>query len=506
MTKRDLTNEFVQEHFLNRNKLSCWKFDENTICNSETPDFNPSDFVNLTWPEMQRRLGRKWIGNLLLIASLADAFKHLSHNYIKHPWLKPTKLHLATTNTMLLNMFGSKKNVSRVLLRAQRVGYLAKTSNTYRFNARHNFSKEYAVNKHAENLLLEKAHELNLSLKRQNSSDAGETIGRDGIVSDIADKFRDSIKVVSKDIRIPACISDEDICRILDQRYAILLEGVNEKISRLNSLSPVERQIKFKWNIHRSKHFITKIGIRATSPIVSLKEHANENDSYTGKWRCEYLEENGFNVDEFDVHGSVSQVSHLLSTGQPISNKIDPYKKMFGDDLTDEERSWYKAIFMKLYFDRPNSILNHLRDKVETCLRKYGKTGLQPIVNNLVDDVYKFTGKSLDSEVFLHESLIYIDLVCELLDAGYQCVQIYDGFYFNRSVPLDLMERLLEKVSLRYYDKYQRWKKALTGTKTEKDEHGTQRKTNSESCDRCSIEPRLEVSGSGDRVSRLIPI
>ena len=189
---------------------------------------------------------------------------------------------------------------------------------------------------------------------------------------------------------------------------------------------------------------MTKVGIRATSQIVSLKEHENENLGYTGKWRRDYLREIGFDKDSFDVHGSIYQITHLLNTGDPITNDIDPYREMFGP-MTDEERAAAKSMAMPLYFDRPNCILNHMKDRIPETWKRYGgKEGLQYVINDYCDKMFRYTGKSLDSEVFLHESLIYLDFVYALWkEHAIDCVQIYDGFYFSKKMNPKLLESVL---------------------------------------------------------------
>lgn len=112
---------------------------------------------------------------------------------------------------------------------------------------------------------------------------------------------------------------------------------------------------------------------------------------------------------------------------------------------TPDERKWLKSLGMPAYFDRPNSIINHNRGRIEKCLAKYEKYGLQPIINDVCDDVYKFTGPSLDSEIFLWESMLHIGVVERLLESNISCVQIYDGFYFNKEVREDTIESYLEE-------------------------------------------------------------
>ena len=63
----------------------------------------------------------------------------------------------------------------------------------------------------------------------------------------------------------------------------------------------------------------------------------------------------------------------------------------------------------------------------------------------MCDEVYKFTGPSLDSEIFLWESILHIAVVDRLLKEGKTCVQIYDGFYFDRQIEEREIETYLQE-------------------------------------------------------------
>ena len=57
-----------------------------------------------------------------------------------------------------------------------------------------------------------------------------------------------------------------------------------------------------------------------------------------------------------------------------------------------------------------------------------------------------------DSEIFLHESCIYMDVYEQLLNDGYEVLQVYDGFYMNKENK-DI-QKIIESKAMNYYNKY----------------------------------------------------
>ena len=69
-----------------------------------------------------------------------------------------------------------------------------------------------------------------------------------------------------------------------------------------------------------------------------------------------------------------------------------------------------------------------------------------------------FTGRKFYNEIFLHESLLYIDFVHELRQRGIEVVQVYDGFYMREGAASnEELERLMRQCAMRYYADYRTW-------------------------------------------------
>ena len=69
-------------------------------------------------------------------------------------------------------------------------------------------------------------------------------------------------------------------------------------------------------------------------------------------------------------------------------------------------------------------------------------------------------GQPFDSEIFLHESCIYMQLVDELFKLGFDVIQVYDGFYVrnrddvNQEQFNDIVNDLLDTITLNYIKSY----------------------------------------------------
>ena len=69
-------------------------------------------------------------------------------------------------------------------------------------------------------------------------------------------------------------------------------------------------------------------------------------------------------------------------------------------------------------------------------------------------------GQQFDSEIFLHESCIYMQLVDELFKLGFDVIQVYDGFYVrnrddvNQEQFNDIVNDLLDSITLNYIKSY----------------------------------------------------
>lgn len=220
-----------------------------------------------------------------------------------------------------------------------------------------------------------------------------------------------------------------------------------------------ELAIKFEPTIHfSSKSIITKIGIRYTCDFANYPK--NELDDEGIRYpinRSKYINDNDFKF-EHDVKSSVPRVAYLLKNKEWLGESVDLYEiiwkefKLLAGDNDDSvwneyTRDFIKTLFMEVYFSssasqcRSNLIKkfkdNTGKDAPESDIKdiQLGYELLFQVINKMF---YR-----CDSEIFYWESLLYMKVLKELLDNGYQVATCYDCFYAKK-----------DEVTQQEFDKY----------------------------------------------------
>jgi len=492
--------------------------------NNDIIIFTDRDFGKYpkTEEELKPLLGQRWKANLCLLGSFFEEYKYSTVNYLEsdgsdtpnvnstvnecrndneeeeevmgesresnhliHIPLCPasflktaTILNISCRSRNLRAIYSNRTKVWRVIQLLLKIKGLVPASEKYRFVFRNKKvcegkgrSMKYAYNKAMEKLVLSLVAKYDLNLLK------AETVSQPKEATfDFNPELFYKIRVSSK-LKIAHCTETQ--CReILDRKYGELSASRLRKAIAMNFTLPKEQKIYFDWNIHKSTTgFITKIGARATSELVSYKSRKKEleaqrwdpsyspNSDYAGEWREDYLDSffGRGNWFEFDVRGSIYQISHLLNHGEWLGNKTDPYARMFGQPFADNrQRGLYKSLCMSLYFDRTTTIITHNRLRTPLTLNRYGKEAIQA---SLVDAEYRmrnFTGDKFDSEVFFHESMLYLDFVWELRQQGISVVQVYDGFYLaDAQIGTFELDALMHECAMSYLEDYRKWSKTL---------------------------------------------
>ena len=455
--------QFAVERMENREKSKRQPF----VC-----DFKPEDFKDFVKneEELKARLGRKWKENLKELGIFAIKHQPITSNYLKKDKNgNPHPVHIlpiACTSPYLLDIFKkpNPRYASRLIDKCKKIGLLVEVKHSYRFGflkANKNECKAYAYNKEVEHLIIRICKKEGIKIQKESI-----------INNPLVDRFKDS-SLLSKEEQDNISLRNgnfnlknyniDDVKAIIQEKYSALIRPRVEKIAEMNRKLPSEQQIRFRPNPKYGKKSLRRISIRATSPIVSSKVEKDEKAQYR-IYRDDYLTEyfDGKPYFQYDVHGSIFQVAHLLNYGEWLDgNGIDPYEVMFGQAFgCKTDRSAYKLLAMSLYFDDVNMIYAHSRlDTLITNL-KYGKRRIKEAIAKAAEKMERFAGKTLYNEIFLHESLIYIDFVYELRNRGINVIQIYDGFYFCQgSIGLAELERLMRQCAMHYLDEYMVWLK-----------------------------------------------
>ena len=266
-------------------------------------------------------------------------------------------------------------------------------------------------------------------------------------------------------------ISLSRIESVLNARYPQFLEG--KKIAaELNKKLPLEEQIKWQWHLELKqrdgKKYLTKIGFRASNMICSYKEKENENPCYRGKWRREYLTEvYGSGYSNYDFNASIWRLSYNLLHDEMLPESKDGYELAYGDKFkSTEDRDVFKKIAMRLYFGGINQLGIQVERKFKEIANKLGEKYtydhararfIQDIMSEQKLIAIEKIGGFFDSEIFLHESCIYLNIYKDIVDSGIRCTQIYDSFYFNADSNINvnqLYKTHLSQYKLKFADTF----------------------------------------------------
>ena len=259
-------------------------------------------------------------------------------------------------------------------------------------------------------------------------------------------------------------ISLSRIESVLNARYPQFLEG-KRIADELNKTLPIEEKIKWQWNLElkhgrNGKRYLTKIGFRASNMICSYKNRENENPCYRGKWRREYLSEvYGSRYTNYDFNASIWRLSYNLLHDEMLPESLDGYELAYGGKFkSDEDRDIFKKIAMRLYFGGINQLGVQVENKFKEIANKLGENYaydherarfIQDIMREHKLQAIEKIGGFFDSEIFLHESCIYLNIYKDIVDSGIRCTQIYDSFYFNANSSINVNQ--LYKTHLSQY-------------------------------------------------------
>ena len=95
---------------------------------------------------------------------------------------------------------------------------------------------------------------------------------------------------------------------------------------------------------------------------------------------------------------------------------------------------------MRLYFGGVNQLGVQVERKFKEIADKLGEAYvydherarfIQDIMREHKLLAIEKIGGFFDSEIFLHESCIYLNIYKDIVDSGIRCTQVYDSFYFN---------------------------------------------------------------------------
>lgn len=382
-----------------------------------------------------------------------------------------TVMPIACTSKRLNSIWGSPMEVSRAIKFMINIGLLAEYDTSYQYNAyysKDNKSKLYAYSYETEQQIKEYCNNNNI-IKYQIINT---TIVNIFAVEDIpfeTNEVRFSSKLhLLKPDNWSISKFEEYLTACLYENYPQLkhYQELADNINRTYYADDYDRQIQFiphfTWNTGNKA--VTKIGIRATNSLVSAKKEREANDEPNMLYKDDVLNRYGLKY-EFDVKSSVPRITYALNKGVWLENNIDLYQKMYKEfiklcpseqlDWNDETRKIFKSFHMNGYFDTEKKIAAHLKRKIstKTAYNKDDWKDLDYVMKAYRDSIINIVGSlKYDSEVFFHESCIYLDVTNELLSRGVNVWQQYDCWYTDKEIA-NIEEIVTNKVN-QYINKY----------------------------------------------------
>jgi hypothetical protein len=392
------------------------------------PDFYGRDLSRLPFPvvsfeDMKRVLGRKWRNGL------EDCFKITSHF---HDCVSDL-VTIPTNSIMWIGCFGSMMGVTRALRKAELIGLLKPVTRCTKGCATF-----FAYNHARGEDVMQWCSECGVVVEELSFSTKDLVSFGDDVSLHASRVNKTPLKLtIAQRANLPKTLTDAEIVNGLAETYPQLREAW-ETVERLNASLPADERMKFSPHIKRSrKGNVTKIGIRCTNPLVSTKKEDDQNILFKGKVRDDVLKKKLGDWVEYDVKASVPTISMLLTKGILRKDGEDMYSRIAGTDLTDEqERKAVKALFLPLYFESSGNaaVWHRLRPLICGTLDGDAKLEVEMYgrwAQEAMDRIEAICGR-MGSEVFLHESCIYLNAFARMVEEeGWRVIQIYDGFYIQ---------------------------------------------------------------------------
>ena len=142
-----------------------------------------------------------------------------------------------------------------------------------------------------------------------------------------------------------------------------------------------------------------------------------------------------------------------------LPESTDGYELAYGARFASrDDRDIFKKIAMRLYFGGINQLGVQVENRFKEISKELGgnydydcdRAGrIQDIMREQKLTAVENIGGFFDSEIFLHESCIYLNVYRDILRSGVRCSQVYDSFYFKAGIDIDV-NRLYED-NLRLY-------------------------------------------------------
>ena len=354
-----------------------------------------------------------------------------------------TIMPIPTTNKQMIRLCGNQREVSRLIGFMVDIGLIGVYDDSYQFKAHRaedNKSKIYYYYYENEVRLLEWCKEKGIEkvegvmknvIKNKN---CGEIFADREKV-----RFRSNLKLMN-----PQDMSVKDfegvLLNCLYENYKGLrsyqekADVINEKYYSGMPEMALRFVPSFTWDA--KNNYVRKIGIRCTNSLVAAKKDDSVRQD-GALYRSDVLRR--YNLEwEKDVKSSVPRITRLLNYKEWVSEEVDVYEMIYKRYVKLKEvapmpedfiryRDAIKALHMRAYFDSGKSMGAHV------CRAMGDYTRAEEVATEMrllrLSIIYVEGCVLYDSEIFFHESCIYLDVLEELLGMGYFVWLCYDAFY-----------------------------------------------------------------------------
>lgn len=351
-----------------------------------------------------------------------------------------------------LNLIWS--NVSRGKDFLIKIGLISEFNDKWRFNAgKFNYGKIYAYYYENELKLIEYCKNNNIkplpSINLYQINVASQPINSTIQIDNSKIKIGGGLNI-EKPKGMSCADFEDELTKRVHLKYPELLETqliakeINEKYYKNYPSFSITLRLRYKWN--KEKTTITKIKLRATNSLCSLKEED----------RKALLDDLGMNL-ESDVNCSVPRLNKSMNLGHWFSDgpnrqfQTDLYQLIFkemypNEQMSEEGRNAIKKLLLRTYFEKSQGTLT--RD----IWNNIDKTGLN---KNDVDNEILLLDKAvkkvvgpvmLGSEIYYVEACVYLRVLKELLDLGHLVWLVYDGFYSSGVMMEELFDGLVQGI------------------------------------------------------------
>ena len=354
-----------------------------------------------------------------------------------------TIMPIPTTNKQMIRLCGNQREVSRLIGFMVDIGLIGVYDDSYQFKAHRaedNKSKTYYYYYENEVRLLEWCKEKGIEKVEGGMKNVIKNKNCGEIFADREKvRFRSNLKLMK-----PQDMSVKDfegvLLNCLYENYKGLrpyqekADVINEKYYSGMPEMALRFVPSFTWDA--KNNYVRKIGIRCTNSLVAAKKDDSVRQD-GALYRSDVLRR--YNLEwEKDVKSSVPRITRLLNYKEWVSEEVDVYEMIYKRYVKLKEvapmpedfiryRDAIKALHMRAYFDSGKSMGAHV------CRAMGDYTRAEEVATEMrllrLSIIYVEGCVLYDSEIFFHESCIYLDVLEELLGMGYFVWLCYDAFY-----------------------------------------------------------------------------